>query len=185
MIYDETHVLNIDVYSSGRLFQANEILNLNLSLQRPGQLCSLFPIPVCLSPGQSLFPGLSWHSGSTGTGSNGKALVGEPGFEDATYDIERSRLDDTAPDRFATSHTDVDDTLKGEGKSVGGVFVERVGIQSWGKAGWACARRGQSIEEGRVLWGRGAHTKVVEDADESFETAVHGHYFADSGGGGG
>jgi hypothetical protein len=45
-------------------------------------------------------------------------------------------------------------TQKGEGKSVGGVSVKRVGIQSWGEAGWARARRGWSIEEGWVASGQ-------------------------------
>jgi hypothetical protein len=61
------------------------------------------------------------------------------------------------------------------------MFVERVWIESGDKLGGASVRGGQAVQDGRVLRRRRTHAKVVEDANEAFEAAVHGHYFADTG----
>ena len=53
-----------------------------------------------------------------------------PDLEDTTDHIQSAGLDNTAPDRFASPNTDVDDALKSERETIGSLFVERFWIQT-------------------------------------------------------
>jgi hypothetical protein len=58
-----------------------------------------------------------------------------------------------------------------------------MGVESRDELRHACVGRHEAVESGWVLRWWWAHAKLVEDLDEAFKTAVHGHYLADSWGG--
>jgi hypothetical protein len=62
------------------------------------------------------------------------------------------------------------------------VFVECGRIQSWGDLQGPCAWGHETIENGRVFRGWGRQAELMQDTNETLETTVHGHYFADPGG---
>jgi hypothetical protein len=169
----------IYIDTSGSAFETNEAFDLNLPFQRSSQL-GCFPIPLGLPPSQALLSGLPGHSGSARARTYSKTFIRQPCFEYTPYYIESSSLNDAASDRFATSDTDVDDALEGEREPICRVFVERMWVECGYKPGWAGVRWGEAVDERRILWGWWTNTKVVKDTNETLESTVHSHYFANS-----
>lgn len=73
----------------------------------------------------SLLSRLPGHARCASAGADSKALIGQPRLEDAANDFEGSCLDNAASDWLAATDADVDDTLKCERKSIGGMLVKR------------------------------------------------------------
>ena len=169
----------IYIDTSGSAFETNETFDLNLPFQRSSQL-RCFPIPLGLPPSQSLLSSLPRHSRSARARTYSKSLIRQPCFEYTPYYIESPSLDDAASDRFATSDSDVDDALEGEGEPVCRVFVERMWVEGGYEPGRAGVGWGEAVDKSRILWGGWTNTKVVKDTNETLESTVHSHYFANS-----
>ena len=94
-----------------------------------GVLVTLSCEHLGISPCLPLFPCFPGHATGTGAWADGETLVGEPGFEYATDDVEGACLDNAAPDGLAATDANVDEALKGQGEAVCGLFVERVWVE--------------------------------------------------------
>jgi formamidopyrimidine-DNA glycosylase len=42
----------------------------------------------------------------------------------------------------------------------------------------SCAGRHETVKNGEILWGWRTQAEFIQDANEAFEAAIHGHYFA-------
>lgn len=60
------------------------------------------------------------------------------------------------------------------------MFIEGRWVESWDQFRWSGVRRRESIQDGGILWWRRADAKVVQDPDQPFQPAIHGHDLANS-----
>jgi hypothetical protein len=77
-----------------------------------------------------MLPRIPRHTRSITIGPNRKPLIRQPSLQYPPGHIEHAGLDDPPADIFAAPHTDVDDTLEGEGAAVCDIFVEGLGLDS-------------------------------------------------------
>ena len=132
-------------YSRGGTVIATEVVVDDLTLEGTRELGSLISLALFglgLTSSEPLFSGFAGHTACARAGSDRETLTCEPGLEDTTDDLQSTGLDNTAPDGFAPPDADVDNALKSERKPVGGLFVERLWIKTWGWFGWMGIGRG-------------------------------------------
>lgn len=125
-----THVLRDVDRLDGCVVWPKCTLSGELSLERARYCRGLFALPVlklCLPSRETLLPSLPGHAVGAEAGADGEALASEPRLKNAADDLERSGLNDATADRFASTNTDIDDTLKGKREPVGSVLVVSLG----------------------------------------------------------
>ena len=101
--------------------------------------------------------------------SDGETFAGEPGLEDAPYDVEGARLHYSAANELAATEANVDDALKGKRKTVHGMIIEN---QGWDGFGGIVVWWYEAVEEGRVLR-RGRSAKVTKHVYETLKATTH------------